>query len=154
MIDNFEKAVQELRRVDHLFWVSLKYTRTVDVIRNTINRLINVYDYSINSMLKYAKDKKIIKEIPGTPFQKCEELEKLFPKNSQVKACVDKFLLLRKIINANYTKREEFRRHVTMTVNIEGETIEVNIDLLKEYYDETKNFLSYLKGVVQEEDEL
>ena len=32
--------IEELKRVDHLVYVSLKYTRTVDVIRSIIDRLI------------------------------------------------------------------------------------------------------------------
>ena len=36
-----DKAKSELKRADHLIFVSLKYTRTVDVIRSIIERLIN-----------------------------------------------------------------------------------------------------------------
>ena len=59
MNEDLENAIQELKRVDHLFWVSWKYTRTFDVIRNTVERLINVYDFGLNCILEFAKEKKI-----------------------------------------------------------------------------------------------
>ena len=36
-----EDAKDELKRADHLVFISLKYTRTCDIIRNTIERIIN-----------------------------------------------------------------------------------------------------------------
>ena len=39
--ESIDKAKEELKRVDHLFFVSLKYTKTVDVIKSLIDRLIN-----------------------------------------------------------------------------------------------------------------
>ena len=41
MIETLENAKEELKRVDHLIFVSLKYTRTVDVLLNVINRIIS-----------------------------------------------------------------------------------------------------------------
>ena len=55
MKESFELAVQELKRVDHLFWVSLKYTRTVDVIKNVIDRLISCVGFGLEAILKWAK---------------------------------------------------------------------------------------------------
>lgn len=48
MKEAITNAVEELKRVDHLIYVSLKYTRTVDVIRSVINRLIESYNAIID----------------------------------------------------------------------------------------------------------
>ena len=66
------------------------------------------------------------------------------------------YLKLRKILKADYSRREEFRRHVTMTCTLDkGEVTEVNIDILKEYYETAKNFVDYVERIVEgkEEDE-
>ena len=52
MNEEFEQAKGELRRADHLMYVSLKYTRTVDVIKSLIMRMLNTYDNLILSLLK------------------------------------------------------------------------------------------------------
>lgn len=154
MKEALENARQELKRVDHLFWVSLKYTRTVDVIINTVQRLINVFDFGLDSILKLAKENKLIEDTPKNLGLKCELLKKTFSENEELLGYIDFYLKLRKILNAEYTKKEEYRRHVTMIVNVNGETINVDIDLLKEYYEKSKQFVDFVKVMVEGEEEI
>ena len=98
MEEAFRNAVEELKRVDHLIYVSLKYTRTVDVIKNTINRIINCFDFGMESLLLYAKEKKIIGDIPPIPALKCELLEKVFKNNKELLDYLKFYLELRKIM--------------------------------------------------------
>jgi len=153
MKEALENARQELKRVDHLFWVSLKYTRTVDVIRNTVQRLINIFDFGLDAVLKHAKENKLIEDVPKIPGQKCDLLKKTFPDNDKLLEYVKLYVRLRKILNAKYTKREEYRRHVTMTVVVEGETIDVHIDSLKEDYEKSKEFINFVKVMVEGEED-
>jgi hypothetical protein len=94
------------------------------------------------------EEEKIIEEIPGNPVQKAglaaEKCE-----DETFKETVELYLMLRRLMRAPYTKREEYRRHVTMIVDFEGESKEVDIDLLKEYYDRGAVFLSSLKKRVE-----
>ena len=57
-----EDAREEMKRAEHLLYVSLKYTRTVDVIKSLIGRLINAIDATTDKLLDYAVQKKKIKE--------------------------------------------------------------------------------------------
>ena len=154
MKESFDEAVQELKRVDHLFWVSLKYTRTVDVIKHVIERLINCISFGLESLLKYAKEKKLVTNIPANQGLRCDLLKKTFPENTEIIDYINFYLKLRKLSKAEYTKREEFRRHVTMTATIDkGEIVEVDIDLLKEYYEKTRIFIAFVKRTINEEKE-
>ena len=148
MEEALEDAKEELRRVDHLFYVSLKYTRTVDMIRTLVNRLISTFDYAMLSLLEYAKKKKKIKEIPLTPISKAELLKETF-EDLGVKKHIDLYLLLRKLMRSPYTKREEYRRHVTMISDLDNKTIETDIDILKEYYDQTIEFLALVTETIK-----
>jgi len=154
MKESFDLAVQELKRVDHLFWVSLKYTRTVDVIKHVIDRLISCIGYGLESLLKYAKEKKLVAEIPANAGLRCDLLKKTYPDNQELTDYINFYLKLRKLSKAEFTRREEFRRHVTMIATIDkGEIVEVNIDSLKEDYEKTRNFLSFVKKIINEEKE-
>ncbi len=154
MKEAYDLAVQELKRVDHLFWVSLKYTRTVDVIKHVIDRIINCIGYGFESILKYAKDKKLITDIPDNAGLRCELLRKTFPDNLELIDYINFYILLRKLSKAEHTKKEEFRRHVAMIATIDkGEVIEISIDVLKEYYEKTKNFIRFVKRTINEEKE-
>lgn len=154
MKESFNGAIQELKRVDHLFWVSLKYTRTVDVIKNVIERLINCISLGLEALLKYAKEKKLIATIPTNEGLRCDLLRKTFPDSIELIDYINFYSRLRKLSKAEYTKREEFRRHVTMIATIDkGEVVEVDIDTLKEYYEKTKDFIAFVKRIIYEEKE-
>lgn len=140
------KTKEEIKRMDHILYVSLKYTRTVDVMRNAIERLINAYSFIISGLLEYAKTKKKIKEIPASPLMKCELVKKVFKDDERIVENTDFYLLLRKIIKAKMSKRQEYRRHITMTAHLEpGKDIEVTPDQLKEYFYKIKEYLEYLE---------
>lgn len=154
MKDSFDLAVQELKRVDHLFWVSLKYTRTVDVIKHVIDRLISCIGYGLESILKYAKEKKLAANIPENAGLRCDLLKKTFAENTELMDYIHFYLRLRKLSKAEYTRKEEFRRHVTMIATIDkGEIVEVSIDTLKEDYEKTRNFITFVKKTINEEKE-
>ena len=154
MKESFDEALQELKRVDHLFWVSLKYTRTVDVIKNVIDRMINCIGFGLEAMLKYAKEKKLVTSIPTNAGLRCDLLKATFPNNIELLDYINFYLRLRKLSKAEYTRREEFRRHVTMIATIDkGEVIEVSIDSLKLDFDKTRLFVHFVKRTINEEKE-
>ena len=152
MEEALEDAKDEVNRADHLLYVSLKYTRTVDVIKSLIGRLISSFDFLVLSLLRYAKEKKKIKDFPTTPGLRCELIEKAF-KEEGLKSYLDLYLLLRKLSRAPYTRREEYRRHVTMIAQLDTGIMEVNIDILSEYYDKTREFLKIVHDIVKEKNE-
>ena len=154
MKEAFDSAVQELKRVDHLFWVSLKYTRTVDVIKHVIDRMIGCMGFGFESILKYAQEKKLVQNIPENAGLRCDLLKSTFPENVQLLDYINFYTKLRKLSKAEYTRREEFRRHVTMIATIDkGEIVEVSIDVLKEYYEKTRTFIFFVKKIINEEKE-
>ena len=155
MKESFDEAVQELKRVDHLVWVSLKNTRTVDVIKHVIDRIISGIGFGLESILKYAKEKKLVSAIPDNAGLRTDLLKEIFSDNAEIMDYVNFYIRLRKLSRADYTKREEFRRHVTMIATIDkGEVVEVSIDTLKEYYEKTRVFLHFVKRTINEEKEV
>jgi len=150
MKESLEKSNEELKRVDHLIYVSLKYTRTCDVFKSIIDRLINSIDFMIDALLKKEIEEKKIENIPPQPRAKCLLLAGKL-ESDELKEMCDFYLLLRLINKADFTRAREFRRHVTMTVNIEGEKMEVNIDIITDYYKKTKKYYELIEKIIHEE---
>lgn len=140
MNESLDHAKAELRRAEHLVLVSLKYTRTVDVLKSVIKRLINTYDYGMESLLKYKK----IKQIPRIPRLKVDLVKKNFG-DDEIRANMALYLLLRNIDQAHFSRTLEFRRHVTMTAFLDDKEIEITIDIVEDYYNRTKEFLEYVE---------
>ena len=142
MSEYLEEAIGELKRADHMIFVSLKYTRTVDVIKNILERLITCFDFTFDYLLEHLKENKKIDEIPSARTKKVEVIRVYFANNREIQDYAEFYLTLRKINKADFTRRQEFRRHVTMSAIMEDDRIiELNIDVIHEYYLKTKAFV-------------
>ena len=146
--EHLDEANEELKRADHLIFVSLKYTRTCDVIKHIIDRLINCIDFSVTALLEQMKEEKKIDEIPSAPIPKAALAKKLFPNDEFIPEFADFFIRLRKISKADFNRACEFRRHVTMTVVVEDEKIDIDIDIITDYFKRTKLFYSHVQGMI------
>ncbi len=142
-----EEAREEMKRAEHLLYVSLKYTRTVDVIKSLIDRLINAIDATTDKLLDYAVQKKKIKEKPENLGLKGEMAKKIF-KDATVTEMVDFGMFLKQVNRAQYQKSREFRRHVTMTAMTDTGIVEINIDVIKEHYLKTKDYIEHAETVI------
>lgn len=151
MDDYLEEAKEELKRADHLIFVSLKYTRTCDVIKHVVDRLINAIDFTFTALLEHMKENKKIDEVPIAPIPKANLVKKLFPDDEFLPEFSDFFIRLRKISKADFTRACEFRRHVTMTVVVEDEVIKIDIDIITDYFKRTKDFFAHVQGMIAPE---
>lgn len=149
-----DDAKEELKRADHLIYVSLKYTRTVDIIKHTIERLILAFDSVFLGFLEKAKNEGKISEIVNAPAKKCEEIKRLYPGDKDIDEAITFYLLLRKLDRAKFDRINEFRRHVTMIADIDGKKFNIDIDKISEYYDATKKFVGYVeeKHIIKKEE--
>ncbi|MBR9691244.1 hypothetical protein GOV06_00495 [Candidatus Woesearchaeota archaeon] len=149
MKDYLDSLKSELKRADHLFYVSLKYTRTVDVIRSVIERLLNAFDVGMEGLLMKVKKRRKSFDVPIQPRKRCELLKEVFSDDEKLIKFVDFYLEMRDIIQAKYDKSSEYRRKVTMTSHLSPDNVvEVNIDLLLEFYNKTREFEEYVVGKI------
>ena len=149
MKESLDSAREELKRADHLIFVSLKYTRTVDIIKNIIERLINAYDFSMVSLFRKAKESRKISSIPEAPMVRAETIRELYAGDPQVGTFINLYLLFRKINNAKFSRAREYRRHVTMTAFLDNGEVEISIDIISEYFEKTKEFVEYCSSLVE-----
>lgn len=145
-------AKEELKRADHLIYVSLKYTRTCDIFKSIIERLMNSVDFVLAALLKTLEEEKKIHEIPHQPGIKCSVIKQNF-ENENITAMVDFYLLLRLMCRADFTRHCEFRRHVKMVMNIVGKDVEVTIDNITDYYKKTEDYVNFVESFLKKEKE-
>lgn len=153
MKESLVNAGKELKRADHLIFVSLKYTRTVDVIKNVIERLINAYDFGMDALFKFAKSKKRIESFPSAPVVRAEKIKELYSEDQQLVNYISLYIMFRKIKNAKFNRALEYRRHVTMTAFLDDGEVEVSIDIITEYFEKTKEFIDHCTTLIEGKDE-
>lgn len=140
-----EEIIQEKISADHLLYVSLKYTKTCDVIVNLLIRWRKMIETAINEILKHAKKKKKIKSVPTNPVGKIEAIRKLFNKDKNFLEVIDMYEMFRKIEELRKERSGEFRKNVNLKVFYRGEEININLDKLKIYADNLEKFISSTK---------
>ena len=151
--DFLDDALSELKRVDHLVFVSLKYTRTVDVLLNIISRQIDGYEEMWNALLTKLVLEKKIPEIPEAPVKRANILQENFIDHPEILENVELYVLLRKLHRSNPEREQEFRRHVAMRTVIDGREEVVNIDIITQYAKVQQEFMKWLYKFFDVEEE-
>ena len=130
MNENLEEAHEELKRLEHIIYASLKYTRTVDVLINALNRLINIFDLIIEALLEKSVEEGLLPVLPKSPALRSNKLAQLYEDDEQLQKFLSFYIFIRNVLNSPYSKRQEYRRHVTLIVKMDKCTAEVDSDNL------------------------
>lgn len=140
-----EEIIKEKISADHLLYVSLKYTKTCDVILNLLFRWKVMIERSIDALLHHAKKKKIIAKIPSSPIEKIELVKKIFRKQEIVMKTIEIYEMFRKIDTLRFEREGEFRKNVNLRIYYQGKEVNINMEKLKEYGELLEKFISYVK---------
>ena len=140
-----DRIIKEKISADHLLYVSLKYTKTSEVIMNLILRWTTMIEYAFERLLLHAKKKKLIKLIPLSPKPKLDLIRDTFKKEKIIIDTLDLYEMFRRIDQLQKESEGEFRKNVALKVTYRGEMIRINLDKLKEYSLTLEKFINYLK---------
>jgi len=140
-----EEIIQEKISADHLLYVSLKYTKTCDVIMNLLLRWKEMLTLSIDAVLKKAKKKKKISLIPTSPIEKIELMQKLFKKDENTLNTIEFYEMLRKLSELRKERIGEFRKNVNLRIFYQGKEINIDLEKLKVYAEMLEKFISTTK---------
>ncbi len=132
-------AQDQLKRIDHLIYVSLKYTRTVDVLKSILKRLIACFDECISGLLELSVDREKIPEIPTNVVARMRTIIELFS-HPEIEKLLNFYVMLRKIDKETPIKSNEYRRGVRMSVILKDTVVEVDIDNVEEYFKLAQSF--------------
>ncbi len=140
-----EEIIQEKISADHLLYVSLKYTKTCDVIMNLTLRWKRMIETAIDKILEHAKKKKKIPSVSTNPLGRLEQAKKLFKKDKNFLEVLKLYEMFRKIKELRTERIGEFRKNVNLRVFYQGKEINIDLEKLKEYASMLEKFISSTK---------
>ncbi len=143
-----EKIMQEKISADHLLYVSLKYTKTTDVMLNLIARWRSMIETAVDRLLEKAKKQKKLKTIPLAPKLKIDKTKEIYKKNKEIIEAMDLYEFLKRVDKLEKTRESEFRKHVTLKVLDKGEWVSIDMDKLKEYNEILERFINAVRDVL------
>jgi len=140
-----DTIIKEKISADHLLYVSLKYTKTCDVIINLLLRWHAMIDLAFERLIDKAKKMKKWKPVPDAPRAKLVQLKQIYAGVSPVAETLDLYELFRDVEKLDKVRENEFRKGVNLKVSYRGQVVNVNLDKLKEYSEILERFISYIK---------
>ena len=141
-------AKEQLKRVDHLIYVSLKYTRTVDVLKSILKRLIAGFDDLMTALLKLNVELGKIPELPHSVVARFKTLETLYP-HPEIKRLLRFQSVMRKLDRAEPIKSNEYRRGVRMSAFLGHTVLELDIDNVEEYFKQVQIFFKLSVKIIE-----
>jgi hypothetical protein len=146
-------ALSALKRADHIYYVSLKYARTVDVMRNLVDRIIATLEYTGEALAKLRAQEGVLPEWPETKPDRAAILMRL-RSDAIGKEIIEQLIFLRKLRRAEFERASEFRKAVTMTVHLPEGDLAITTDTMKEWLDRLKFLFEQVFKEVKGEDAL
>lgn len=140
-----ENIIKEKISADHLLYVSLKYTKTCDVIINLLLRWKNMIEMGMDLLVERAKKQKKWRPVPDAPRAKLVQLKRIYANEKAIADTLELYELFRDVENLEKVRENEFRKGVNLRVNYKGQIVNINLDKLKEYSEILERFISALK---------
>lgn len=141
-----EEIIQEKISADHLLYVSLKYTKTCDVIMNLLLRWRKMIETCNNEILKKSLKDGEINDISDNAIGKIKAVKEIFKENENFQKTMDFFMMLRKLEELKTERIGEFRKNVSLKIQFRGELVEVNLEQLKIYAEMLEKYINDTKA--------
>ena len=143
-----EEIIKKKTSADHLLYVSLKYTKTCDVILNLLARWKSLIELSFDTILEHRVEVGKIPAMPTNPKQRIEFIKKYFKKEIAIQDVVPLYIFFKRVPDLSKTRSGEFRKNVNLKIVAPGKTTDINMEKLGEYYEIVEKFMVEVKKVL------
>ncbi|MCK5449469.1 hypothetical protein KAI32_01240 [Candidatus Pacearchaeota archaeon] len=143
-----EDIIKEKTSADHLLYVSLKYTKTCDVILNLLARWKSLVEISFNALLEEGVEAGKVPHAPESPKQRVEFMKKYFKKSEEIQAVIPLYIFFKRVPDLNKTRRGEFRKNVCLKIIEPTKATEIDMEKLGEYAEIVERFINQVKKVL------
>lgn len=141
------EIIKEKTSADHLLYVSLKYTKTCDVILNLLARWKSLIEVSFDAIISKKVEEGDIPHIPESPKQRIEFIKMYFKKSLPIQNVVPLYIFFKRVPDLDKTREGEFRKNVNLKIIEGAKTTEINLEKLNEYSEIIDSFVSEVKKV-------
>jgi hypothetical protein len=143
-----EEIIKEKTSADHLLYVSMKYTKTCDVILNLIARWKNLLEISFDTLIENYVEKKKIPNMPQSPKQRVEFMKLYFKKFDKIQQVIPLYIFFKRVPDLGKTREGEFRKNVNLKIIEPTKTTVINMEQLGNYAKTVEEFMEELKKIL------
>lgn len=154
MEETIEQIIQlkrHLNCIEHMIYVSCKFTRTTEMLRKVMETIVSGYEQFFAVAYEVLVNTEDLKDFP-------EDL-KDFPVQSKVQFLSESlaskgiyidlsdYFLLKKLLLSDFDSIGEYRKNLCMVSYVDGEEYVINMNKLLEFYDSLKLAYSSISSV-------
>lgn len=139
--DNLWELKRNINAVEHMIYVSCKYTKTTEMIRKVMETIVSTYENFFSVAYNILVEEEEGSEYPmvGMPsvHYKIERLSEVL-NDKGVYVDLSDYFLLKKLLLAEFDCIGEYRKNLCMVAYIDGEEYSINISKLLVFYENLK----------------
>ena len=145
-----EEIIKEKTSADHLLYVSLKYTKTCDVILNLLARWKNLLEICFDDLINLYVENGKIPHKPISPKERIEFMKTYFKKNETIQEVIPLYIFFKRIPDLSKTREGEFRKNVNLKIIEQTKTTVINLEKLSEYAKIVESFIEEAREILAE----
>jgi hypothetical protein len=138
MEENFE-LVRDLKRklnsIEHMLYVSSKYTRTTEMLKNIMANIVSGYEQFFAVAFEVLVNPQ--EAIGNTVQDKIQMLNEALMMRG-ISVDLSDYFLLKRLLLCEFDKIGEYRKNLSMVSFIDGEEYIINIAKLHDFYENLK----------------
>lgn len=144
-----EEIIKEKTSADHLLYVSLKYTKTCDVILNLLARWKSLIEISFDELLKDGFEKGTVPKEPISPKQRIEFIKLYFKDTPEIINVVPLYIFFKRVPDLDKSREGEFRKNVNLKIKETNRVTEINMEKLGEYSEIVDGFITTVRKILR-----
>ncbi len=142
IVDNVRELKRHLNSIEHMIYVSCKFTRTTEMLRKVVETIVTGYEmffgvsYNIfvNEEEKHMVTDKI--QVLKTGFM-----------NHGMEIDLSDYFLLKRLLMTEFESIGQYRKNLCMVSYVDGEEYIINMMKLLEYYNHLKEIVGGLSSL-------
>ncbi len=142
------EIIKEKTSADHLLYVSLKYTKTCDVILNLLARWKSLIEISFDALLENGVEAGKIPAMPSTPKERIEYMKKYFSDNPGIQGIVPLYIFFKRVPDLPKSREGEFRKNINLKIKLPTSEVHINMLQLEEYSETVEAFVNEVKKIL------
>ena len=142
-INNIRDLKRHLNSIEHMIYVSCKFTRTTEMLKKVMETIVSGYEQFFGvayQIFVHEEDRHT------TVHDKIQVLKDGFL-NSGISMDLSDYFLLKRLLLSEFECIGEYRKNLCMVAYIDGEEYIVNIMKLLEFYTNLKDTVNGLNNV-------
>lgn len=147
MEETIEQIIQlkrHLNCIEHMIYVSCKFTRTTEMLRKVMETIVSGYEQFFAVAYEVLVNTEDLKDFPVQ--SKVQFLsESLASKGIYID--LSDYFLLKKLLLSDFDSIGEYRKNLCMVSYVDGEEYVINMNKLLEFYDSLKLAYSSISSV-------